>query len=108
MLLSRNIQKSDPEENVKHKIMKIETFTCIEVENVPHIWAVDLHECENHMNPVVPKFIFVYNSYFEKKLHYVEHILTDTKPEKVIEGVTGGISDDYKEVGFWRIKYNKA
>lgn len=56
------------------------------------------------MKPITPKFIFVYNSYRNEKLDYVEHILTDTKPEKIIDGVTGGISDDFKEVGFWRVK----
>ena len=85
--------------------MKIETFTFIEVENVPNIWAVELSECEKHMKPVVPQFISVHNSYDEDKLHYVDHILTDTEPQKIIEGVTGGISDSYKEVGFWIIKY---
>lgn len=84
--------------------MIIETYTCIEVENVPNIWAVDLSECREHMKPIKPLFVFVYNSYEGNKFHYVEHILTDTKPEKIIDGVNGGISDDYKEVGFWRIK----
>lgn len=85
--------------------MKIETFTFIEVQNVPNIWAVELYECQKEMNPVIPQFISVHNSYDENELHYVDHVLTDTKPEKIIEGVTGGIAECYIEVGFWRIKY---
>ena len=85
--------------------MIVETFTCIEVENVPHVWAVDLFECEQHMKPVVPIFISVCNSYDDDKINYVDHVLCDMEPTKIIPGVTGGISDSYKEVGFWRIKY---
>lgn len=84
--------------------MIIETYTCIEVENVPNIWAVVLSECKEEMKPVKLKFIAVNNSYNGDKFHYVDQFITDTKPEKIIEGVNGGISDDYKEVGFWRIK----
>jgi hypothetical protein len=85
--------------------MIIQNYTSIEVSNVPNIWAIDIFECKKHMEPVKPYFIFAYNSYHNNKLHYVEHILTDIKPEKIIEGVTGGISDDFKEVGFWHINY---
>lgn len=85
--------------------MNIEKFTFIEVQNVPHIWAVELSECMNYMKPVTPLFIFVHNGYNGNVVHHVDHTLMDTKPEKIIEGVTGGIADHYKEVGFWKIKY---
>jgi len=91
--------------NLKNIKMKIETFTFIEVENVPNILAVEMHECKQEMNPVTPQFISVHNAYDKGKIHSVDHVLTDTKPEKIIEGVTGGIADHYKEVGFWIIKY---
>lgn len=86
--------------------MKIDTFTYIEVTNLPNIWAVDLFECEKKMNPVVPKFIFVHNSFDENGIvESVDHTLTDEIPEKIIDSVTGGIADNFKEVGFWIIKY---
>jgi len=85
--------------------MEIETFTCIEVTNEPHIWAIDLFECKKEMGPVIPEFVLVSNSYNDDdQLDYVDHTLRDTEPEKTIDGVNGGISDSYKEVGFWRIK----
>jgi len=85
--------------------MKIETFTCIEVTNEPDIWAIDLFKCKKEMNPVVPKFILVSNGYNESDyVDYVDHVLMDEKPEKIIDGVSGGIADNYKEVGFWRVK----
>lgn len=89
--------------------MKIETFTYIEVTNEPNIWAVDIFECEEKMGPIIPKYIFVHNTFDENGVvTCVDHTLTDEKPEKIIQGVTGGIADHFKEVGFWRIiKYNK-
>lgn len=86
--------------------MKIETFTCIEIMNDPDIWAVDLDECKKEMNPVTPKFILVANCYNENGfVDYVDHTLTDEKPEKIIDGVNGGIANNYKELGFWIINY---
>ena len=85
--------------------MKMQTFTCIEVTGLEHEWAVDIQRCKQEMKPVVPKFILVSNSYDESD--YVEHVdqtLTDEKPEKIIDGVNGGIADNYKEVGFWKVK----
>lgn len=88
--------------------MIIQTFTCIEVQDDPNVWTVDIFECEQRMNPVVPKFIFVHNTFDENGIVYsVDHTLTDEKPEKIIPGVTGGISDHFKEVGFWTIKHRK-
>jgi hypothetical protein len=85
--------------------MEIETFTCIEVTNEPHIWAIDLFQCKKEMGPVVPEFVLVGNGYnHENQVDYVDHTLVDTKPEKIINGVNGSISDSYKEVGFWKIK----
>jgi hypothetical protein len=87
--------------------MEIETLTFIEVENEPFVWAVELSECKGRMEPVTPMFISVCNTYNGDKLNYVYHILTDKRPEKTIEDITGSISDDYKEVGFWIIKHKK-
>lgn len=86
--------------------MKIQTFTCIEVTGLEHEWAVDIESCKQEMKPVNPKFILVSNGYDEKNLvDHVDHVLMDEKPEKIIDGVNGGIADNYKEVGFWKIKY---
>jgi hypothetical protein len=49
-------------------------------------------------------YIFVHNE-LHPDFIYVDNTLSDTKPEKIIEGVTGGIADNYIEVGFWKIKY---
>lgn len=72
--------------------MKIETLTFIEVQNEPNIWAIKLDECKEKMGPVIPKFIFVHNDLSDKDMIYVDHTLSDIKPEKIIEGVTGGIA----------------
>jgi hypothetical protein len=85
--------------------MKIKTFTCIEIENDPDLWAIDLSKCKKEMKPIIPKYILVSNAYDE--MGFIDHIdltLTDEKPEKIIDGVNGGIADNYKEVGFWIIK----
>lgn len=87
--------------------MKIETLTYIEVENLENIWAVQLHECIKEMKPVIPKFIVVHNEIHEREIIFVDNTLTDSKPEKIIPGVTGGISDHFIEVGFWRFKKSK-
>lgn len=84
--------------------MKIETLTYIEVENLEHEWAVKLEHCKQEMKPIIPKYIFVHNEIHPDAI-YVDNTLTDTIPEKILDGITGGISDHYKEVGFWRIKY---
>jgi len=86
--------------------MKIETGTYIEVRNLKLEWAVTLDHCIPEMKPIIPMFIFVYNQ-ISPDFVYVENMLTDTIPEKIIDGVNGGISDDYIEVGFWRIKDKK-
>ncbi len=85
--------------------MKIETLTYIEVENVPNIWAILLDECKMEMNPVRPKFIFVYNDLSSESIIHIENILTDIQPEKIINGEFAWISDTYIEVGFWKIKH---
>ena len=84
--------------------MKIETLTYIEVENLPNSWAVKLHECKEIMKPTAVKFAMIHNDLSNEDVIYVDCTLTDTKPEKIIQGVTGGISDDFIEVGCWRIK----
>lgn len=83
--------------------MKIETLTYIEVENLEHEWAVKLERCKQEMKPIIPMFIFVHNE-IHPDFIYVDNMLTYTKPEKIIDGVNGGISDNYIEVGFWKIK----
>lgn len=86
--------------------MEIQTFTCIEVTGLEHEWAVDIERCKQEMKPVIPKFILVSNAYDESDyVDYVDHVLMDEKPEKIIDGVNGGIADNYKEVGFWKIKH---
>lgn len=82
----------------------MEVFTFIEVGNLPNMWAIELCDCKKEMKPIEVKFVFVHNSYDGKIVNCVDNTLTDTKPEKIIEGVTGGIADHYKEVGFWKIK----
>lgn len=85
--------------------MKIQTFTFIEVDGLEFEWAVAIRICKQEMKPVVPKFILVSNGYDEKNfVDYVEHVLTDEKPKKIINGVNGMIADNYKEVGFWKVK----
>lgn len=83
--------------------MKIETVTYIEVENEPNIWAIELHECEERMKPVAVKFAMIHNV-LGQNLIYVDCLLTDTKPEKIIPGVNGSISENFIEVGCWRTK----
>lgn len=83
--------------------MEIEIYTFIEVENEPHIWAVLLEECKESMSPVKPSFIGVANQ-IGNDFQVIENTLSDSKPIKIIDGVNGGISDDYIQVGFWRIK----
>ena len=82
----------------------IETFTYIEVENEPNIWAVQLHECKKRMNPVNVEFAMIHNDLSNSNIIYIDCTLTDTKPERIIQGVNGGISEHFIEVGFWRIK----
>ena len=84
--------------------MKIETLTYIEVQNLEHEWAVKLDDCKQEMSPVVPNFIFVHNDLTNDNVIFIDNTLSDTKPEKIIEGVTGGIAEGYIEVGFWKIK----
>ena len=83
--------------------MKIETLTYIEVENLEGQWAVKIDDCKQEMKPIIPKYIFVHNA-IKPDAIYVDNMLTDTIPEKIIEGVTGGIADNFIEVGFWIIK----
>lgn len=86
--------------------MIIQTFTSIEVDGLEHEWAVAIERCKQEMKPVMPKFILVSNGYDEKNfVDYVDQTLTHEKPEKIIDGVNGGIADNYKEVGFWKIKH---
>ena len=82
--------------------MKIETLTYIEVENLKNEWAVKIEDCKQEMKPITPKYIFVHNE-INPNLIYIDNMLTDTIPEKIIDGVNGGISSDYIEVGFWRV-----
>lgn len=84
--------------------MKIETLTYIEVQNLEHEWAVKLEDCKQEMKPVIPMYIFVHND-LHSDIIYVDNTLSDTKPEKIIKGFTGEISDNYIELGFWKIKY---
>lgn len=85
--------------------MEISILTYIEVKNLPHTWAVPLNECKKEMGPVAPKFIIVQNDLSNDDLVFVDNTLLEHKPEKIIDGVNGGIADDFIEVGFWRIKY---
>lgn len=84
--------------------MKIKTLTYIEVQNLEHEWAVKLDDCKQEMNPVIPNYIFVHNDLTNDNVIFIDNTLSDTKPEKIIEGVTGGIAEGYIEVGFWKIK----
>jgi len=84
--------------------MKIEVNHYIEVTGVENIWAVELHKCKPEMKPDIPNFIFVHNDISNEGIIYVDNTISELKPEKIIDGVNGGISDDYIEVGFWRIK----
>lgn len=86
--------------------MTIETFTFIEVNSVPGSWAVLLEECKQSMAPVRPLFIEVHNS-LEKERQVIDNTLSDSKPTKTINGVNGFISDDFIQVGFWRLKLKK-
>ena len=86
--------------------MELQILTYIEFENVPHIWAVPLNECTKEMGPVVPKFIMVHNDLSNDDLIFIDNTLLDSIPEKIIDGVNGGIADDFIQVGFWRIKQN--
>lgn len=83
--------------------MKFKTFTYIEVENLENCWAIILEDCKKEMLPITPSYIFVHNQINPNGI-YIDHLLTDSKPEKIIDGINGGISKDYKEVGFWRLK----
>lgn len=85
--------------------MNYETFTYIEVEELEHQWAVKLEDCKQEMKPIILKFIYVHNQ-IGGDIIYIENMLTDTLPERIIDGVNGGISNDFIEVGFWRIKTN--
>lgn len=84
--------------------MKIETLNYIEVEGLEHEWAVKIDDCKQEMKPIIPQYIFVHNDVSNKDRIYIDNTLSDTKPEKIIEGVTGGIAEGYIEVGFWKIK----
>lgn len=83
--------------------MQYEAFTYIEVDELEHQWAVELKDCKQEMKPIIPKFIYVHNQ-IGGEIIYIENMLTDTLPERIIDGVNGGIADDFIEVGFWRIK----
>lgn len=84
--------------------MKIETLTYIEVEGLEHEWAVKLDYCKQEMKPIIPRYIFVHNDVSNQDIIYIDNTLSDTKPEKIIDGITGGIAEGYIEVGFWKIK----
>jgi len=85
--------------------MGIEVQTFIEVTGLEHEWAVKIERCKQEMKPIVPKFILVSNGYNESNyVDYVDQTLMGEKPEKIIDGVNGGIADNYKEVGVWKIK----
>lgn len=87
-------------------MMKFDTFTYIEVQNLEGYWAVEIDDCKKEMKPIIPKFVLVSNCYNESGcVDYVDHTLTDEKPERIIDGVNGGIADNYKEVGFWKVTY---
>ncbi|UFH46629.1 hypothetical protein LNP27_00960 [Flavobacterium galactosidilyticum] len=87
--------------------MKIKTLNYIEVEGLEHEWAVKIDDCKQEMKPIIPMFIFVHND-INPDIIYVDNTLSDTKPEKIIEGVTGGIAEGYIEVGFWKIKHKQT
>lgn len=83
--------------------MKFKVYTYIEVEGLEHCWAVELDDCKPEMKPIVPKYVFVHNEVGTEIIH-VDNLLCDTKPERIIKGVTGEICDSYIEVGFWKPK----
>lgn len=85
--------------------MKIECYHYIEVTGMEHIWAIELDECKPEMKPDVANYIFVHNDIGNNDLIIVDNTISELKPEKIIDGVNGGISDDYIEVGFWRVKH---
>ena len=84
--------------------MAFSVLNYIEVKNKPNEWAVELNECKKEFNPVKTNFIFVYNEVSDKNNIYIENIIQEHIPEKVIDGITGSISEDFIEVGFWRVK----
>jgi hypothetical protein len=83
--------------------MNYEVNTCIEVTGLENEWAVTLERCKEEMKPVIPKFITVCNEVTPDKI-FVDNTLVDDIPEKIIDGVNGGICDNYIQVGFWKLK----
>lgn len=84
--------------------MKYETFTYIEVENLEHEWAVELNDCKQEMKPVIPMYIYVHNENYIDII-YISNTLRESVPKKNKTEVADEISDIFKEVGFWKIKY---
>jgi hypothetical protein len=84
--------------------MIIEILTFIEVNNIQHEWAVKLSECKYEMNPDVVRYAMLHNDLSNKDIIYVDYTLSYIKPEKIIDGVNGGIAEDFIQVGCWRIK----
>lgn len=83
--------------------MEIVNLTYIEVNNVRGLWAVLLNDCTPEMKPDFPLFINVGNQIGED-FYVIDNTLCNLRPTKNI----GGCSEDYKEVGFWRIKHKSA
>ena len=81
--------------------MMLEVVTYIEVKNLEHEWAVKIDKCKQEMNPIIPKYVSV-NNEIRFDFIYVDNLLTDIIPEKIIPGVNGQLSNYYFEVGFWK------
>lgn len=84
--------------------MKFAVSTFIEVMNEPNIWAVELNECKYKMKPDIVRFATIHNDISKPDIIYVDCTLSYIKPEKIIDGVNGGISDYFVQVGYWKIK----
>ena len=83
--------------------MKLNSLSFIEVANLKGQWAISIDDCKQEMKPIIPKYVSV-NNHINSDSINIDNFLTDTIPVKIIDGLTGGISDNYIEVGFWKLK----
>tara|TARA_R110002126_G_scaffold236511_1_gene380106 strand:+ start:107 stop:373 length:267 start_codon:yes stop_codon:yes gene_type:complete len=87
--------------------MEIDVYHYVEVNNLKGCWAVELSKVKPYMDPDFPYFINVFNCIAQSGNFVVDNTLCSLKPEKIIDGVNGGLSEDSIYVGFWRIKYRQ-
>lgn len=89
--------------------MEIISCNYIEIEESDMFWAIALDECKglkHPAKPVKPLFIEVFNQIGDSII-VISNTLLSHIPEKIIDGVNGGIADDCAQVGFWRLKLKK-